>query len=124
MAITRLIPQLRTTDLAASLAFYVDKLGFTLEFQYSDFYAGIDVAGQQVHLKLVDEKDPSIGFVALGDHLHLYLEVDDAAAEAERLAKKGIIFTRGLTETPWQTREFYIEDNEGHILCFSQSLPA
>lgn len=122
MAITGLIPQLRTTDLSASLAFYIDTLGFTLDFRYSDFYAGIEIAGQQVHLKLVDKPDPSIDFVAHGTHLHLYLIVDDAAAEAERLAAKGVTFTQGLTRTPWQTREFFIRDNAGHTLCFSESL--
>ena len=35
----------------------------TLEFRYSDFYAGIRAGGQVVHLKLVDTTDPSIDFV-------------------------------------------------------------
>ena len=74
MAISGVIPQLRTTDLRSSIRFYTTKLGLQLEFQYQDFYAGIRAGNQVFHLKLVDEKDPSIRFVEDGEHFHLYLE--------------------------------------------------
>src|SRR5438477_7712576 len=80
MQISGVISQLRTTDLAASIHFYTTKVGLTLEFQYQDFYAGIRAGSQVFHLKLADEKDPSIEFVDNGDHFHLYFETDDAAA--------------------------------------------
>ena len=54
MKILHVIPQLRTTDLAASIRFYTEQLGFTLDFRYADFYAGVRAGGQVVHLKLVD----------------------------------------------------------------------
>ena len=60
MQISSAISQLRTTDLAESIRFYTTKVGLTLEFQYQDFYAGIRAGNQLFHLKLVDEKDPSI----------------------------------------------------------------
>jgi hypothetical protein len=28
--------------------------------------------------------------------------------------------TRGLADQPWQCRDFYVEDIDGHILCFSE----
>ena len=67
MTIAGVIPQLRTTDLAASILFYTTKLGLTLEFQYQDFYAGIRAGTHLVHLKLVDQKDPSIDYDSLGN---------------------------------------------------------
>jgi catechol 2,3-dioxygenase-like lactoylglutathione lyase family enzyme len=82
MQISSAIAQLRTTDLAASIRFYTTKVGLRLEFQYQDFYAGIRAGSQLFHLKLVDEKDPSIEFVDKGEHFHLYLRTDDAAATA------------------------------------------
>jgi catechol 2,3-dioxygenase-like lactoylglutathione lyase family enzyme len=122
VAISGIIPQLRTTDLAGSVQFYTDKLGFALEFQYEDFYAGIR-AGQQVfHLKLVDDKDPSIDFVDRGDHFHLYFETDDAAAAAAGLRRNGVTLVKDLHETPWGTREFVIRDDQGHTLYFGQRL--
>ena len=43
--ISGVIPQLRTTDLRSSIDFYTTKLGFQLEFQYEDFYAGDSQSG-------------------------------------------------------------------------------
>src|SRR3989454_12506321 len=101
MAISGVIPQLWTIDLKSSIAFYTTKLGLQLEFQYQDFYAGIRAGSQVFHLKLVDEKDPSIEFVDKGGHFHLYLETDDAAATADALKRNGIRLVKDVHETPW-----------------------
>ena len=120
MPITGAIPQLRTTDLAASIRFYTEIVGLTVEFQYQDFYAGIR-AGQQVfHLKRVDETDPSIDFVDRGGHLHLYFETPDADADAAALRAKGVPLVQDVHDTPWGTREFTIKDDQGHTLYFGQ----
>ena len=89
MAISRVVPQLRTTNLAESIRFYTTKLGLTLAFQYEDFYAGIRANGQLFHLKLVDQKDPSIEFVDEGDHFHLYFEVTDLTTTAASFEEQG-----------------------------------
>ncbi len=122
MRISSAIAQLRTTDLAASVRFYTASVGLTLEFQYQDFYAGIRAGTQVFHLKLVDEKDPSIEFVDRGGHFHLYLETDDVAAVADALKKKGVRLLKDVHETPWGTKEIAIKDDQGHILYFGQSL--
>ena len=71
MAITGIVPQLRTTDMTSSVRFYTDKLGFSVEFNYRDFYTGIRAGAQIFHLKkLVDEKDPSIPYVDEGEHFN------------------------------------------------------
>ena len=121
MRISGVTPQLRTTDLAESIRFYVTKLGLTLEFQYQDFYAGIRAGAQLFHLKLVDEKDPSIEFVEEGEHFHLYLETDNVVAAAATLKENGVSLVRDVHETPWGTREFVIKDDQGHTLYFGES---
>ena len=121
MTITSAICQLRTTDLAESIRFYTAGLGLTLEFQYEDFYAGIRAGNSVFHLKLVDEKDPSIEFVDRGDHFHLYLETDDAAAAADALKRNGVRLAKDVHDTPWGTREFAIKDNQGHTIYFGES---
>ena len=115
-------PQLRTTDLARSIQFYTRTLGLTLDFQYKDFYAGIRLGGQIFHLKLVDERDPSIEHVDRNEHFHLYLEVDDARAAADALTGKGVRLVKPLTDTDWGTREFVIKDDQGHTLYLGQRL--
>jgi catechol 2,3-dioxygenase-like lactoylglutathione lyase family enzyme len=121
MTITSAICQLRTTDLAESIRFYTAGLGLTLEFQYEDFYAGIRAGNSVFHLKLVDAKDPSIEFVDRGDHFHLYLETDDAAAAADALKRNGVRLATDVHDTPWGTREFAIKDNQGHTIYLGES---
>jgi catechol 2,3-dioxygenase-like lactoylglutathione lyase family enzyme len=120
MTVSGVIPQVRTTNLDESIDFYVSKLGFELVFKYSDFYAGIKVGDQSIHLKLVDAEDPSIPFVSDGGHLHLYFTTDDVHAEAQKLKRNGVVFRREVAATPWGTREFWVVDNQGHVLCFGQ----
>ena len=121
MQITGVIPQLRTTNLAESIDFYVSRLGATLAFEYEDFYAGIRLGNQVVHLKLVDAQDPSIDFVRAGEHFDLYLQTDDVAAAAEQLQRNGVRIVRAMHETAWDTRELVIEDDQGHTLYFGEA---
>jgi catechol 2,3-dioxygenase-like lactoylglutathione lyase family enzyme len=120
MQISTAIAQLRTTDLAESIQFYTTKVGLTLEFQYEDFYAGIRAGNQLFHLKLSDEKDPSIAFVDQGEHFHLYFETDDAAAAAAALKRNGVPLIKDVHRTAWGTIEFVIKDDQGHTLYFGQ----
>lgn len=122
MHVTGVVAQLRTTDLAASIRFYTMTLGLALDFQYQDFYAGIRAGSQVFHLKLADAADPSVEYVDLGDHFHLYLEVDDAAEAAKALALKGVPLAKPVADTPWGTREFVIKDDQGHTLYLGQRL--
>jgi catechol 2,3-dioxygenase-like lactoylglutathione lyase family enzyme len=121
MTITAIIPQLRTTDMASSIRFYTEKLGFSVAFKYQDFYIGIRAGDQIFHLKLVDEKDPSIPYVDEGEHFHLYLETDDVADHSARLKAKGLKLVKDVHETPWNTREIVIHDDQG-IRCISVNL--
>jgi catechol 2,3-dioxygenase-like lactoylglutathione lyase family enzyme len=120
MQIIAVVPQMRTTSLAESIRFYTTQLGARLEFQYEDFYAGIRLGDQMIHLKLIDEPDPSIAFVRDGEHFDLYLETDDVLATADALRRNGVRFVREVHETEWGTRELVIEDDQGHTLYFGQ----
>ena len=120
MQISNVIAQLRTTDLAGSIRFYTALPGFSLAFQYEDFYAGIRAGTQLFHLKLVDTRDPSIDVVAREDHLHLYFETSDVQAAAEAFRRAGVPLAKDVHETPWATREFVVRDNQGHTLYFGE----
>jgi catechol 2,3-dioxygenase-like lactoylglutathione lyase family enzyme len=122
MTIARAIAQLRSTDLEGSIRFYVERLGMRLAFRHGDFYAGIDADGQAFHLKRVDAPDPSIADVRDGGHFHLYFETGDIAALAARFERNGVAFVEGVHDTAWGTREFTVEDDQGHTLYFGQPL--
>src|SRR5262245_28542192 len=123
MRISTVIAQLRTTDLNASIDFYTTRVGLVLDFQYEDFYAGIRAGDQVFHLKHVDTKDPSIEFVGRGEHFHLYFETDDARAAAAALMSNGVRLVKDVHDTPWGTREFVIEDDQGHTLYVGERRP-
>lgn len=118
--IVNVIAQLRTTDLAASIRFYTALPGFTLAFQYEDFYAGIRAGTQLFHLKLVDVKDPSIDVVAREEHLHLYFETSDVNAVADACRRAGVPLAKDVHGTPWGTRELVVHDDQGHTLYFGE----
>lgn len=122
MKIARVTAQLRTTDLEASIRFYTETLGMALAFRHQDFYAGIRAGDQEFHLKRVDEKDPGIDDVREGGHFHLYLQTDDAAGLAAALQRRGAILVESPHDTAWGTREFVIEDDQGHTLYFGEPL--
>lgn len=120
MQISSVVPQLRTTDLAASIDFYTITLGFTLEFQYDDFYAGVRSGSYVVHLKLIDAPDPSIAFVERDEHFHLYFGTTDVAGVADAMKRLGVPLVQDVHETAWGTRECIIRDNAGHTLYFGE----
>jgi catechol 2,3-dioxygenase-like lactoylglutathione lyase family enzyme len=122
MAITGIVPQLRTTDMASSIRFYTEKLGFSVAFNYQDFYTGLRSGNQLLHLKLVDENDPSIPYVEEGEHFHLYLATQGIVEFAAQLQAKGVALVKGVHETPWNTREIVIRDNQGHTLYLGEPL--
>jgi catechol 2,3-dioxygenase-like lactoylglutathione lyase family enzyme len=122
MEITAVVPQLRTTDMASSIRFYTEKLGFAVEFNYQDFYTGIRAGSQTFHLKLVDEQDPSIPYVDECEHFHLYFQTNDIAEYVARLKANGVELVKDVYETPWNTREIVIHDDQGHTLYFGEPL--
>jgi catechol 2,3-dioxygenase-like lactoylglutathione lyase family enzyme len=122
MAITGIVPQLRTTDMTSSVRFYTEKLGFSVEFTYGDFYTGIRAGDQIFHLKLVDEQDPSIPYVDEGEHFHLYLQTKGLSDVAAQLKANGVELVKDVHETPWNTRELVIHDDQGHTLYLGEPL--
>ena len=69
-------------------------------------------------MKLVDETDPSIEFVAQGDHFHLYIEVADLAARHEDLDGGGA-HVSVIKAQPWG-REFVVIDPDGHRIYYAE----
>lgn len=122
MTPTSAIAQLRTTDLDATIRFYVETVGLRLAFRWEDFYAGLWAGEQLIHVKRVDMQDPSIAYVTAGEHLHLYMDTDDARGLAAAIEAKGTALAVPVHETAWGRREFAIRDDQGHTLYFGERL--
>ncbi len=123
MTISRITPQLLTLDIESSIRFYTDKLGFTVDFRYEDFYAGIRSGAYAVHLKESDCPDPSVAFVREAGHFHLYLSTQDVDALAADLKAKGVTLLHEPHDTAWNTREIVLEDDQGHTIYVGEDRP-
>ena len=44
----------------------------------------------------------------------------NAAVLHDELTTRGASVTRPLEDRPWSCRDFYVEDPDGYILCFSE----
>jgi len=119
--ITAVVPQLLVADLQRSIACYRDELGFHVGFIYEDFYAGVTRDGLGLHLKCA----PSHGDRALrreNEHLDVYFEVAGVDALYAELERRGARIAKPLGQRPWGCKDFYVEDVDEHILCFSEPI--
>ena len=105
----------------ASIRFYTEKVGLTLDFRYSDFYAGIRAGNNIFHLKLVDDADPSIAYVRDGGHLELYLGTP-CGWRRPHAGSNGVALLQEPTDTSWNTRELVLHDDQGHTIYVGQPM--
>ncbi len=113
-------PVLPVSDIEATLAYYQEKLGFTVDFVYGDppSHAGVSrgewtAHGVRIQFTLAD--DPS----AIRPSGQLYMMV---GADIEHLyntyCANGVHIRNTLQNQPWGMREFRIEDHNGYVLRF------
>ena len=112
-------PVFRVADLARSISYYRDRLGFEVEFNYEGFYAGVLRDGCHVHLKCSGPVGRDAAAFEAAEHLDACFGVRDAQALASRFASAGAAFSVPLRTMPYGT-EFYVKDPDGYVLGFVQ----
>ena len=120
-SITAAAPQFLVVKLDESLAFYEQRLGFSRDFVYEGFYASVSRDRAVIHLKCAPKLDAERAHRRSGDHLDAYLSVSGVADLYAELVGRGAPITRPLARQPWGTHDFYVEDPDGYILCFSEA---
>ena len=116
-------PVIPARNMTESLAFYVDRLGFTTVFddaaQPGDpvSYAGITRDGLTLHLQaMVPGQSDAMPLIRI--------RVSGIEALHEEFDAQGIVAESGqLRTTPWGTREFGLYDPNGAGLVYYQDLP-
>lgn len=119
--IKRAAPQFLVTNLRDAIAFYEERLGFTTDFVYEDFYASVSRDGAPIHLKCAPRLDAERAHRRSGEHLDAFLDVSEVRALHDELVGRGAPITQPLGERPWGTLDFQVEDPDGYILCFSEA---
>jgi catechol 2,3-dioxygenase-like lactoylglutathione lyase family enzyme len=121
--LTGIAPQFLVDDLDRAIAYYVDKLGFQLDFAYQSFYASVTRDGFAIHLKhgpkLAGEREHR----KRNEHLDAYVAVSGARALCSEFEARGAHVIKGIEQRPWACFDFYVEDPDGYILCFSEPNP-
>ena len=110
-------PVFRVADLTRSLSFYRDRLGFDVEFEYEEFYAGVLREGCRIHLKCSASPERDQAAFEAAEHLDACFAVEDAAALAGQFESLGAAFSVALRSKPYG-KEFYVRDPDGYILGF------
>ncbi len=110
--------ELFPADLDATVAFYTAVLGFTLERDersaepgYVALVRGETRIGAAARPPVPDEeaRRPPTG-------IEVVLEVDDLAAERERVRRAGWPVVEDVTDRPWGLTDFRVLDPAGHYL--------
>jgi catechol 2,3-dioxygenase-like lactoylglutathione lyase family enzyme len=115
--VTSFAPQFLVDDLARSMAYY-RKLGFTFGEPWGGFYAIGQLDGLELHLKEAPRNEEDRRHRRANEHLDAAAGVDGIEAFHARCIANGVTIVKPLTATPWDTKDFYIEDPDGYIVCF------
>lgn len=110
------IPQLRITKAGASLAFYVQGLGFTVDWQHQfepgfPLFLQLTRAGQTIFLT-GHAGDCQVGgavYFIVADVDHCYRDFD----------RRGVVSMQAPQDTSWGTREMVVTDPDGNRLRFA-----
>jgi catechol 2,3-dioxygenase-like lactoylglutathione lyase family enzyme len=114
-------PQFLVGDLGDALAFYEERLGFAIDFVYGDFYASMSRDGARIHLKCAPKLEVERAHRKSGEHLDAYLDVSGVRDLHAELTGRGVRISKPLEKRPWGALDFYVEDPDGYILCFSEA---
>lgn len=118
--IKAIAPQFLVDDLEKAITYYRGELGFDVDFVYQSVYAGVSRDGASIHLKRAPKTISDRAHRKKNDHLDAYIEVSNVDALFADLTVRNAKVTKGLEDQPWQCRDFWVEDIDGYILCFSE----
>jgi catechol 2,3-dioxygenase-like lactoylglutathione lyase family enzyme len=114
-------PILRMFDEAKAREFYIDFLGFHVDFEHrfepgTPLYMGVSRGDCKLHLS-EHHGDGSPG-------AHIRIPVDELEDYQQSLLAKNYKYYRpGIENTPWNTREMTVQDGFGNTLVFFRDLP-
>lgn len=118
--LTHIAPQFLVDDLSKTVDYYRDRLGFQLDFMCESFYASVSRDGFPIHLKCAPKNIADRTHRKEDEHLDAYIGVRGIDALFDELKSKGARIIQSLEDRPWGCKDFYVEDIDGYILCFSE----
>jgi len=122
MTLGRTIPILRIFDEAKAREFYVDFLGFEIDWEHR-FEPGTPLYLQVSRDECVLHLSEHHGDSTPGSAIRIDTS-DIDALHAELVSKRYTYARPGINEMPWGTREVSVADPFGNKLTFTSTTPA
>ena len=121
--VRQIAPLFFTMNIAATLAYYKEKLGFECLGTWQDppVYAIVARDQQKIHFRCAEPPTANPDKYR-AELLDAYLLVEDADALYAEYLVQGVEFTRGVANMPWGSREFVVKDCDGRLLAFGANL--
>ncbi|QAU34484.1 VOC family protein [Janthinobacterium sp. 17J80-10] len=107
------IPVLASLNLSESIAFYTDRMGFTLLSQYND-YAIVARDGAEIHFWSCSDR-------SVAEQTSCYIRVSDTQQLFEEFAEKGVDVKPPIVRS-WGMKELYVIDPHGNLLKFGEDV--
>jgi uncharacterized glyoxalase superfamily protein PhnB len=143
MKIKTLIPNSAVVDIRQTVKFYCENLGFELGMAVPETQDGFDqqLADDKEYVHVLLKKDEVLlmfqrmdsfqkdiqenivipGKIGMGASMSFYMQGKDIEAFHEELKNKNIQVS-DLKQTWYGNKEFYLQDNNGYILCFAEEV--
>jgi catechol 2,3-dioxygenase-like lactoylglutathione lyase family enzyme len=115
--VTSFAPQFLVDDLERSIGYY-EKLGFTFGEPWDGFYAIGHLDGLELHLKEAPKNQDESRHRRDNERLDAAAGVDGIEAFFTQCVANGVTILKPFTPTAWGTKDFYVEDPDGYIICF------
>lgn len=110
---------LAVKDLARSVAFYREALGFTLDAEFP----GWAILSRDRFQVMLGECRDAMSAAETGDHSYFaYVTVEGIDDLDRELSAKGVARVQEIADRPWGMREFGVRTPDGHRIMFGQAI--
>ncbi|MBZ0166578.1 MAG: VOC family protein [Candidatus Omnitrophica bacterium] len=109
-------PIIAVGDVPATMAYYVEKLGFQKNWDWGDPVTFGSVVRDGVALFFSADGRGRSG-------VRISIVVEDVDVLYTELQRRGTIVAQPPTQTPVGAREIYLDDLNGHRLCMATDIP-
>ncbi|WP_433961290.1 bleomycin resistance protein [Bacillus pumilus] len=132
MRFNALIPELSVTDIEKSKWFYIELLGFKLEYEREDdkfIFVSLEEETQMMLEEINGHWDTGELKHPFGRGINFQIDIKDLQPVIDRLRKQNIPLFREPTvskyksnDTTFIQKEFLVQDPDGYLLRFSQEM--
>lgn len=129
MLITKLTPELECLDFEKSLRFYIDVVGYSVQYRRPDFaMLLLEETRLMINQSKGEWQTGSLEY-PLGRGVNFQIQISDVDAIYSRIVKAGHPIFVPMEEVWYQAndillgqRQFLVQDPDGYLLRFNQSL--